>query len=87
MTRTNLSSFLSLILNAFSCFESDLVLLSFLFSLLIPSSAPLKIVKCDSSVLHHRRRWEEKAVRFTLTVFLKSCDSQCAVTLPHIAVG
>ena len=37
VTRTNLSSFLSLILKALSCFESDLVLLSFLFSLSILS--------------------------------------------------
>ena len=32
------------------------------------------------------KNWKERAVCFTLTVFLMSCDRQCSVALPYGAV-
>ena len=44
---------------------------------------------CHSSfaIIFMGKRERERAVRFTLLVFLISCDSQCSVVLPHGAVS
>ena len=47
---------------------------------------PCFVVQYFISVLFcNHLDWEERAIWFTLTVFLMSCDSQCSVPLPHVA--